>query len=131
MLIVFEGIDGCGKSTLSKKLAEKLNWKWEKEPMFSSEEADNLNLNHQSGIEREVEFCIDRIKHQEIIKESSNIVCDRYIWSGLAYCLKYNKDAFDFSSIMYRHNFFIKPSYYIFVQTPIDVCFNRKKNTIS
>lgn len=130
--IVFEGIDGVGKSTLSKAVAQKINAVWTKEPTFTSEQADQLNLKSKDSIEREVEFCIDRINHQSFISTSLkdvNLVCDRYIWSGLAYSSVFNPSAFAFAKAMYQHKFFIKPDYYVLVEAPIDVCLARRKLT--
>jgi len=121
--IAFEGCDGCGKSTLSKNFAEKYGYSWTKEPTFTSEQADSLNLRSKDQIEREIEFCIDRIKHQEQLQ--GWVVCDRYIWSGLAYAKIFNPSAFNFIEKMYEHPFFRKPDVYVFVNTPINVCCER------
>lgn len=126
MLIVFEGIDGCGKTTLSKKLAQILGFKWTREPTFSSEEADALNLGSKNDIQREIEFAIDRIRHLDTLLDQ-NIVCDRYIWSGLAYCKTYNSAAFPFAEALYKHDYFKKPDIYVFVDTPVEICFERRK----
>jgi len=130
-LIVFEGIDGCGKTTLAKSLCQRNGFTFTKEPTFSSEKADELNLGSKNDVEREVEFAIDRIVHRiELVfsKTSEIIICDRYIWSGLAYCLKYNPKAFDFVQALYKHSFFPKPDAYIFVDTPVSICHERKKD---
>jgi thymidylate kinase len=133
MLIIFEGIDGCGKTTLSKKFSEQKNFVWTKEPTFSSQEADSLNLKSQDTASREVIFLIDRIRHQRILWQyknlngilSSNAVCDRYIWSGLAYCKVFNPSCFDFIKHLYDHDYFVKPDFYVFVDTPIELCLER------
>jgi thymidylate kinase len=70
VFIVFEGIDGCGKTTLSKRFAEIRTFIWTKEPRFSSEVADRLNLVDKDTISREVEFLLDRVRHQQDIGES-------------------------------------------------------------
>jgi dTMP kinase len=124
--VVFEGIDGCGKSTLSKRFAERMSWSWTREPTFSSEQADELNLKSKDDIGREIEFAIDRIKHVfEMEANENSFVCDRYIWTGLVYCSKYNPKAFSFVREFYAHEFFRKPDWYIFVDTPIDICYER------
>lgn len=123
--IVFEGIDGCGKTTLSKLVAEKLGWEWTREPTFSSAKADRLN-NKKSSNNREVEFAIDRIMHIASLEASrKNFICDRYIWTGFVYCLKYNVGSYNFIKEFYRHKFFPKPQITIFVDTPVKVCFER------
>lgn len=122
--IVFEGIDGCGKTTLSKCVAEQLDFEWTHEPTFSSTKADRLNK--KSSNSREVEFAIDRIMHIASLEASrKDFVCDRYIWSGLVYCLKYNIASYDFIKEFYQHKFFTKPQITVFVDTPVKVCFER------
>jgi dTMP kinase len=127
MFIVFEGIDGCGKSTLSKRLADELGYTWTKEPTFTSAEADALNLGSLNDIEREIEFAVDRIAHLKFLSDS-DVICDRYIWSGLAYCSMYNPSAYPFAEALYKHKFFKKPDVYVFVDTPVGLCSNRKKD---
>jgi dTMP kinase len=128
MFITFEGIDGSGKSTLSKRLTEDLGFLWTKEPTFTSEKADALNLGSKNDIEREVEFAVDRIRHMsEILRSYDNVICDRYIWSGLAYCSMYNPSAYPFAEALYGHEFFLKPDVYVFVDTPVEVCYERRK----
>lgn len=128
MFIVLEGVDGSGKSTLVKRLAESKGLIYTREPTFSSEEADRLNLSGLDSIGREVEFLLDRVKHQEMLRQvHGHIVCDRYIWSGLAYCKFYSPDLYDFAVALYTHRFFVHPEFYVLVDTPIDVCVKRGK----
>jgi thymidylate kinase len=128
MLIAFEGIDGSGKSFTAKALAEDIDFLYTKEPTFTSEEADALNLGSKNDIQREIEFAVDRIRHtNDVLRKYENVICDRYIWTGLAYCSIYNPVAFPFAEALYNHNFFVKPDIYIFVDTPVEICFERKK----
>ena len=70
-LIAVEGVDGCGKTGLSKYLATYLtnllgsSVKWAKEPTFSSQEADKLNAivgsDLDSQIKREEMFLQSRL----------------------------------------------------------------------
>jgi len=127
MLIAFEGIDGSG-TFMAKKLAEEISLLYTSEPTFTPEEADALNLGSKNDIEREIEFAIDRIRHtNNILRKYENIICDRYIWSGLAYCEMYNPIASPFAKALYKHEFFVKPDVYIFIDTPVEICFKRKK----
>jgi dTMP kinase len=129
MFIVFEGIDGCGKSTLTKRLSEKTFFHYTREPTFSSKEADELNLNSKNELEREIEFAIDRIAHNErTLKSIENIICDRYIWTGLTYCKFYNPSSFDFVKTLYSNKFFRIPDLYVFVDTPVEICSQRKQD---
>jgi thymidylate kinase len=146
MFIVFCGIDGCGKTTLSQLVHQRLSSKtpssrtdfiWTKEPTFSSEQADSLNLKGMDSADREVEFMIDRVMHQEILRGSGmfepaagrqrHVICDRYIWSGLAYAKVFNPSVYDFVKAVYKHQFFIKPNLYIFVDTPPEICCLRRR----
>jgi len=123
MFIVFEAIDGAGKTSQSKLLAKQTGYFWTREPTFSSEEADSLNLKSKDEYEREIEFFIDRVKHHYTeLRPIENIICDRYIWSGFAYATKYNPVSMKYAKAMYKHPFFRKPDYYIFVDTPPEVC---------
>jgi thymidylate kinase len=97
-LVNLEGVDCCGKTTLSKLLATRLNemwipampndqpsgWQASHEPTFSSEIADKLNFDSLDEWQREFYFMKDRINHQALLN-SANVVLDRYILSGLAY----------------------------------------------
>jgi thymidylate kinase len=131
MFTVLCGCDGSGKSTLCKELAKATNSFYTREPTFTSEQADSLNLGSKNDIQREIEFAVDRVKHTyEILKPKlaakESVICDRYIWSGLAYCNVYNPSAFVFAEALYNHEFFIKPDFYVFVDTPVDICFERR-----
>jgi dTMP kinase len=141
MFIVFEGIDNSGKSTLSKKFAEYLNtpddpkdtwvgdalsFDWTKEPQFTTEEADRLNSpEFKDESKREAFFFADRMKHQSDL-EDRNIVCDRYIWTGLAYAKKFSPSSYPLVKHLYTDpSLFIQPDLYIFVDTPLEVCDKR------
>jgi dTMP kinase len=131
MFVVFEGVDRSGKSTLSKELTKLLNrdrlegYRWTKEPSFTSEQADLLNSgNILNEFERETLFYKSRVEHQEFLKQG-NIICDRYIWTGLAYARMFSPKCFEFAKSLYTSDLFIKPDLYIFVDTPIDTCLGR------
>ena len=109
---------------------------WTKEPTFSSEQADRLNLNGMDSVHREIEFLIDRIAHQDCLRGAGmyepargtrNVVCDRYVWSGLAYCKVFNPSVYDFVAALYSHRYFMKPDLYVFVDTPPEVCCQRRR----
>lgn len=141
MLIVFEGIDHSGKSTLSVKFAEYLNQKfkdeeghllldphlgdfvWTKEPTFSSEEADRLNSSeYKDELKRELLFYTSRVRHQTDL-QSSNVVCDRYIWTGIAYSKLFSPRAYEFSKELYLcKDLFIQPDLHVFVDTDPLAC---------
>lgn len=142
MLIAFEGIDRAGKSTLSVKFAEYLNnckidgllkldphfgdFVWTKEPTFSVEEARVLNSpGYIDEFKREHLFFESRLRHQNYLI-AKNIVCERYLWSGLAYAFKYSPNCFRLLKELYiDEKMFVQPDLYIFVDTPASVCLER------
>jgi thymidylate kinase len=147
MLIVFEGIDNSGKSTLSKKFAEYLNtpegvaliksanypgfseylgFRWTKEPQFTTEEADRLNSpEFKDPAKREAFFFADRMRHQGDL-EDADIICDRYVWTGAAYAKKFSRENYPLVKELYFDpSIFIQPDLYIFVDTPLEVCDKR------
>jgi thymidylate kinase len=142
MFIAFEGIDSAGKSTLSVKLAEYLNsskvdgllrldphfgdFIWTKEPSFSIEEARLLNSpGYVDEYRRERVFFESRLRHQNIIA-AKNIICEQYLWSGLAYAYKFSPNCFRFIKELYSsEKLFVQPDLYIFIDTPIEICLER------
>lgn len=144
MIIAFEGIDGAGKSTLSLHFAAHANshyieqgwidmdshfgdFIWTKEPTFSSEEADLLNSQaYMDQYRRERLFFENRIHHQRAMA-GKNVMCDRYLWSGMAYAYKYSPDCFRLLKEMYMSDkLFMQPDLYVFVDTPVEICLERK-----
>lgn len=151
MFIAFEGIDRAGKSTLSVKFAEYLNndkidgllkldphfgdfslpspggdFVWTKEPSFSREDANLLNsAEYLDEYKRERLFFESRLKHQTYIA-AKNIICERYLWSGLAYSYKYSPNCFRLLKELYNsERLFVQPDLYVFLNTPIDICVER------
>lgn len=145
MLVAFEGPDGSGKSTLSVLFEQYLNqafrssdgtlkldphlgdFIWTKEPTFTTEEADLLNSSGcDDEFKRERLFFESRIRHQDIIS-GKNVICDRYLWSGITYAYVSSPACYDLLRELYlSEDLFIQPDLYIFVDTPIEVCFDRK-----
>lgn len=117
-LIVLEGIDCSGKSTLAMMLSEYLNWRHEHEPTFTSAEADNLNFAELDSFQREYFFMKDRLQHQDVLKRF-DIVLDRYILSGLAYAEAFSPRAIPMMKSIYRMNHEFKhPDLTIFIDMP-------------
>lgn len=94
MLVAFEGIDGAGKTTQSKRLflrLEELGMRvsWSKEPsegeigkIVSRALEGEINLDQRTLA---LLFAADRIEHMKSIVRSDIMLLDRYILSSLAY----------------------------------------------
>lgn len=134
-LIVFEGIDNSGKTSISKGVIQLLQksfpldiWVWSKEPDFSTEEADRLNdpSLKNNEIDREILFLESRLRQLSKYLEN-NVVLDRYLWTGIAYAKVFSPKAFSFVSRLYQNeNIFKIPDITVFVDTPVDVCQSRE-----
>ena len=102
-------------------------FEWTKEPLFTSEEADRLNSfsgpEHQ--YERELLFYESRLNHQEFL-EQHNVVCDRYLWCGMAYAKVFSPKCYETYKRLYMNKrFFIQPDLYIYVNAHIDTVMKR------
>lgn len=95
-LIVFEGIDGVGKTTLSKLLQNRLVKQGFKTVRYEDVEEKNSGFNQikpfiktQATIDSSLLFYISSAiyKSQQIEKilKHNWVICDRYIYSTLAY----------------------------------------------
>ncbi|MBP2142974.1 dTMP kinase [Methanococcus voltae] len=89
--IVFEGIDGSGKSTQAKMLADRINAILDYEPT-NSEVGKLIRKGLSEGcFEKEtlaLLFAGDRVEHcKELEKrlEKNHIICDRYVYSSMVY----------------------------------------------
>ncbi len=94
MFIVFEGIDGSGKTTISRKIGRKL--REEGYEVFITEEPTEtwVGRDVRRAIEEEKNpmtqallFFADRAEHIEEIKKNMKkiVLCDRYVYSTYAY----------------------------------------------
>ncbi len=101
--IVIEGIDGCGKSTVAKRVARGLG----KRAVFTREPTDTwMGRAVREGMGKEVSpytdallFMADRAQHTEKIAswlaEGKLVVCDRYYHSTVAYQAASLKGVFE------------------------------------
>lgn len=131
--ICFEGIDNSGKTTLSKMLMQhyngigpvECNYAWTKEPSFSSEEADRLNLHTADENEREALFLESKIRNQAFVMSQTNLIMDRYIVSGLVYSKVFSPSCYRLLRSIYMGPMFRKPDLHIFVDTDPKICVSR------
>ena len=114
LFIVFEGIDGCGKSTQLKMLCDKLA-SLKRKPLPTAEPTDTatgkmlraaLSGNDpRTAAEMAALFVLDRIHHNkgkggidEQLENGFDVISDRYYYSSLAY--QGVGDAFDWVADM-------------------------------
>lgn len=144
LFIVFEGVDGCGKSTQIKNLQNYIGTEYSYlfegvsvgcEPTDQesgkfirrvlSKEIEINNLDVISGL-----FLSDRAVHQKDISDAINVlnkvyICDRYYYSNAAYN---SKSLDDISYIEGLNSSFIKPDLCFYIDTGIDICIERINN---
>jgi len=139
--VVFEGIDGSGKTTQSEKFVEALTGLdirtvWTREPgsdLISLKVRDIL-IDVKDGLDkraRELLFQADRAQHTKAIKKLTTnkepywVVSDRSFISGLAYgCACGNSPDVLWELSRYAAN--ILPDYIVFVDTPPKVAAERR-----
>lgn len=135
-LIVIEGIDGSGKSTCAKNLAEKLNsinikTIYTFEPTHSRYGAklrDGMLSEDLDAEEELLLFVKDRKEHIEYmikpaLEEGYFIILDRYFYSSIAY---QGAKGIDINRIINMHkDFIIKPDIVFIFHLPIDIALNR------
>lgn len=135
-LIVIEGIDGSGKSTCTKNLAEKLNsinikTIYTFEPTHSHYGAklrDGMLSEDLDAEEELLLFVKDRKEHIEYmikpaLEEGYFIILDRYFYSSIAY---QGAKGIDINQIINMHkDFIIKPDIVFIFHLPIDIALNR------
>ena len=126
--IVFEGIDGSGKTTQSKLLSKKINGKYTFEP--TDGDIGKYIRKVLSGKKCEKEalallFAADRVEHVVDIEQDlkkSHIVCDRYVYSSIVY---QSIQGIDLDFIVNINRFAKKPDVMIFLDVNIEESFKR------
>lgn len=129
--IVFEGIDGTGKTTMSVRLATLLGAEWTREPDGECREA---LAGCTTPAQELAVFTLDRVIHctQKIepwLAAGKTVICDRYVWSTLAYqgaafdAVRHSRDA---TIAMYE--WLPKPDLVLYFEpTDVDVLLARAK----
>lgn len=113
-LIVFEGTDLSGKTTIAKEIAKRLNFQFEHEPTFSSTFADEINFKKLNAYQREFYFLLDRYEHQKVLSDK-NTILDRYRLTGITYARVFGIDALEMARSIYGLSQFKKPDLTIFI----------------
>jgi len=138
VLVNLEGIDGCGKSTQSKLLLEKLEEKGEKvlilkEPTkrpHGQKLWDVLHGKRKASNEEILElFVLDRKQHveekiQPALDDGTMVLMDRYYYSSMAYQVA---GGIDVEEIREKHAFAPKPDVVLIFDLPVSVALERVK----
>ena len=136
MLVNLEGIDGCGKSTQSKLLKEKLEEEGEKviilkEPTkkpHGQKLWDMLRGKRKATNEEILElFVLDRKQHveekiQPALDDGTVVLMDRYYYSSMAYQVA---GGIDMKVIREKHSFAPKPDLVLIFDLPVTVALER------
>lgn len=137
MFIVFEGIDGSGKSTLIKNIAEKLEYANKKVHITSEPTSFNVGKEIRtllkSGNDSDAShrimallFAADRLNHIEndvfpAVKRGEIVLCDRYKLSSMAYQSVRN----EMSWVESLNKFAVNPNLTFFVSVSVDNALKR------
>ena len=138
VLVNLEGIDGCGKSTQSKLLLEKLEGEGEKviilkEPTkrpHGQKLWDVLHGKRKASNEEILElFVLDRKQHveekiQPALDDGTVILMDRYYYSSMAYQVA---GGIDVEEIREKHVFAPRPDVVLIFDLPVSVALERVK----
>lgn len=138
LLIVLEGIDQCGKTTISKLLKnklEELNLKTiiqtfpDKSTLIGNVINSYLQGNTKlSPQESHLLYSINRHEKKSFMEEklynNYNIICDRYIFSGIAYSLA---NGLDYNFCLNTEQYLIKPDLTFYFDISISETNKRRK----
>ena len=138
VLVNLEGIDGCGKSTQSKLLLEKLEGEGEKviilkEPTkrpHGQKLWDMLHGKRKATNEEILElFVLDRKQHVEekiepALDSGAVVLMDRYYYSSMAYQVA---GGIDVEEIREKHEFAPRPDVVLIFDLPVSVALERVK----
>ena len=138
VLVNLEGIDGCGKSTQSKLLREKLEEEGVKviilkEPTkrpHGQKLWDVLHGKRKATNEEILElFVLDRIQHveekiQPALDDGAVVLMDRYYYSSMAYQVA---GGIDVEEIREKHVFAPKPDVVLIFDLPVSIALERVK----
>ena len=138
VLVNLEGIDGCGKSTQSKLLQNKLEEMGEnviilKEPTkrpYGQKLWDILHGKRKATNEEILElFVLDRKQHVEekiepALDDGTVVLMDRYYYSSMAYQVA---GGIDVEEIREKHVFAPKPDIVLIFDLPVSIALERVK----
>jgi dTMP kinase len=134
--IIFEGIDGSGKSTQARILAERIQAKLTREPgaTLVGEKIRELILHSNTSLEVETEALLMAADRAELVSKvlvpltnsGIDVVSDRSYLSSYAY--QGFGDGFSLERLKSINEPLltnIKPNYIIFIDTPVEIALSR------
>lgn len=143
MFIVLEGIDGSGKTTQLNKIKEYVAKEFPNKDIIFTREPGGLDNhigeelrevilnNEMDDYTRVLLYAASRYEHQLKIKEwiadNKIVICDRYIYSSLAYNSNNISEMNEILNIN-RYNDIIKPNAILFYRINMDTYNERKRN---
>ncbi|MCS7111871.1 MAG: dTMP kinase [Ignisphaera sp.] len=138
LFVVIEGIDGSGKTTISKRIVEKftdMGYRafYTYEP-YASPFTEVLKRYIEVYGEAEVEvetllMALDRFFHvrkviEPLLDQGYIVVCDRYVYSSIAYQGAKEGDVAWIRSV---NRYAVKPDVAIYLRVPLEVAIGRLK----
>jgi dTMP kinase len=138
--ICIEGVDGCGKTTQARMLVSNLRRRGFDAVYTTEPSVGNVGkLIRRSVLDREKRvpialeallFAADRVDHVEseirpLLKQGNIVVCDRYVFSSLAYQGAAGLDSDWIDSV---NRFALKPDLALLLDVPPEVVVRRLKS---
>ena len=133
LFIVFEGIDGAGKSAQTSMLADRL--RADEIPfILTAEPSDGptgrliKSLKARVDLEEETRlFTADRLHHVQnvilpAIKEGKTVICDRYVYSSVAY---QGARGVDPERILAENRLFVMPDLIFLLEITVEIALSR------
>ncbi len=144
VFICIEGLDGSGKTTQAKRLVRALRRKGFDVAYTTEPTAGKVGklirrfvLDREKRIPTALEallFAADRVDHVEsevkpLLKQGKIVICDRYVYSTLAY---QGAAGLDLGWIDTINQYALKPNVTLFIDVPVNVVVKRfkKKKTV-
>lgn len=138
MFIALEGIDGSGKSTMARMLADKFRDEG-RDVFLTHEPTSSLSLppeliarrDSEAAIDLFFRFTVDRYRHQfeieEAIQDGKVVISDRYMLSSLAYQGPLLEDIFHGAENVV--NWMMSVSEIIKVRPDVNICIDITADT--
>ncbi len=138
--ICIEGVDGCGKTTQARMLVSNLKRRGFDAIYTTEPSVGNVGrlirrfvLDREKRVPIALEallFAADRVDHVEngiraLLKQGKIVVCDRYVFSSLAY---QGAGGLDLDWIDSVNRFALKPDLALLLDVPPEVVVNRLKS---